>query len=83
VEQLLLITGFLPPPDPDEFVKYEHFVVKEHEQAVLDIMGWHSLDDGGPGTQEMTVEQVRHLAELLCEPPPSHLVLFIETCTGS
>lgn len=76
----LVISGFLPDPNPDEFIKYERVIDHQDEQAILKIMGWTCLEDGCDGEQEMTAEQVKRVVSYLGERPLSHLTLFISTC---
>jgi len=73
----LWISGFLKGDDDDDSLKYDHTVQPEHEAAVLEILGWSSLEESPEGEWLLTSNQVQHIAVLINESLPTELDLFI------
>jgi len=74
----LCIEGFLPEGYENEFVQFELDVAPEINQAVLDLVGWESLQDGvRHGVVELTEEQARLIGGVLGKPIPSELDICI------
>jgi len=73
----LCITGFLPDSFEDSSLKYELDVAPEFEQRVMDILGWKSLDAEADGELPLTREQVSQIADVVEEPLPDNLDMFI------
>ncbi|RON50240.1 pyocin S6 family toxin immunity protein [Pseudomonas frederiksbergensis] len=57
----LWISGFLKDDVEDDSLKYEHTVRPEFEVAIMDILGWNSLDESTDGEWLLTGEQARQI----------------------
>ncbi|VVQ33984.1 hypothetical protein PS943_03593 [Pseudomonas fluorescens] len=73
----LWISGFLKDSDEDDSLKYDLTVRPEFEVAVMDVLGWKSLDESADGEWLLTGEQVQQVAIALNEQLPTELDLFI------
>lgn len=73
----LWISGFLTGDDEDDSLKYDFTVRPELEVAVMDVLGWKSLDESADGEWLLTGEQVQQIAKVLNEQLPTELDLFI------
>jgi hypothetical protein len=74
----LCIEGFFPDGHEDEFLQFELDVPVEFNDAVLDLVGWKSLDDGAQyGSMDLTSTQVVRLEEILGETIPHDLDISI------
>ena len=73
----LWISGFLKNSDEDDSLKYDLTVRPEFEVAVMDVLGWKSLDESADGEWLLTGEQVKQVAKALNEQLPTDLDLFI------
>ncbi|UVE48720.1 hypothetical protein KS461_13475 [Pseudomonas chlororaphis] len=74
----LCITGFLPDEANDDSLQYELDVAPEFNQAVLDLVGWNSLEESvRHGVVELTAAQVRQIESVLGQPIPSDLDVCI------
>lgn len=76
----LLIMGFLPEPHDDDSEKFSYFVKPDQEERILQIIGWHSLNEGCDGVQDLDAEQTLEISRLLSEPRLLALSLSITTC---
>lgn len=73
----LWISGFLKDSDEDDSLKYDLTIRPEFEVAVMDVLGWKSLDESADGEWLLTGEQVQQVAKALNEQLPTDLDLFI------
>ncbi|KJZ64285.1 pyocin S6 family toxin immunity protein [Pseudomonas fluorescens] len=73
----LWISGFLKDSNEDDSLKYDLTVRPEFEVAVMDVLGWKSLDESADGEWLLTSEQVQQIAIALNEQLPTELDLFI------
>lgn len=73
----LWISGFLKGDDEDDSLKYDHTVPPEHEAAVMEVLGWDSLEGSPDGEWLLTSNQVQQIAVLINESLPTALDLFI------
>lgn len=73
----LELTGFLPPDHADDFIKFSLDVDPAFEQAVLDVMGWVSLEAEIVGDLQLTAVQVDKISSVINETLPRDLDLFI------
>lgn len=74
----LCIAGFFPDGHENEFVQFELDVAPQFNQAVLDVVGWESLQEGVKhGVVELTAAQVRQIESVLGKPIPSDLDICI------
>ncbi len=74
----LCIAGFFPDGHENEFVQFELDVAPEFSQAVLDLVGWGSLEEGvRHGVVELTATQARQIENVLGKPMPSDLDICI------
>ncbi|QZP32032.1 pyocin S6 family toxin immunity protein [Pseudomonas sp. DR48] len=73
----LWISGFLKGDEAGDFLKFEHTVRPENENAVMDAFGWKSLDEAADGETHLTGEQTRKIAAVLNQQLPTKLELFI------
>lgn len=73
----LWISGFLTGDDEVDSLKYDFTVRPELEVAVMDVLGWKSLDESADGEWLLTGEQVQQIAKVLNEQLPTELDLFI------
>ncbi|WP_414890061.1 pyocin S6 family toxin immunity protein [Pseudomonas chlororaphis] len=74
----LCITGFLPDEANDDSLQCELDVAPEFNQAVLDLVGWSSLEEGvRHGVVELITVQVRQIESVLGQPIPSDLDICI------
>ena len=74
---LLEITGFLIDDGEDDSIKFALDVKTEFEQAVMDILGWESMEAEVVGDQPLTTTQIEEIAHVIKEPLPLDLDLFI------
>lgn len=73
----LWISGFLKGDEAGDFLKFEHTVQPECESAILDVLGWKSLDEAEDGEWHLTDEQAQKIAEVINQQLPTELELFI------
>lgn len=74
----LCIEGFFHDGHENEFVQFELDVAPEFNQAVLDVVGWKSLQDGvRHGVVELSEEQARQIGSVLGKPIPNELDICI------
>jgi hypothetical protein len=74
----LCIEGFYREGHENEFVQFGLDVAPEYNQAVLDLVGWKSLQDGvRHGVIELTEEQARQIGVMLGTPIPNDLDICI------
>jgi len=73
----LWISGFLKGDDEDDSLKFNLNVAREHEAAVMDTIGWKSLDESADGEWLLTGAQTQQLNQILGEELPKDLDLFI------
>jgi len=74
----LCLEGFSPPDHGDDFVQFELDVSPKSNQAVLDVVGWRSLEEGvRDGVVELTAEQVRKIEAVLGKPIQNELEISI------
>lgn len=73
----LCITGFLPDDNDDTSLKYELKVSGEFEQSIVMLLGHESLNSMASGEWLLTTEQVKQIADLIDEPIPKNLDIFI------
>jgi hypothetical protein len=74
---LLWISGFLKGEDEDDSLKYDLTVQPKHEVAVIDILGWKSLNESPDGEWLLTAEQAQQIAVAINKQLPVELDLFI------
>jgi hypothetical protein len=73
----LEITGFLPPDNEDDLIKFSLDVTPELEQRVMDVLGWESLEAEIVGDLQLTATQVEQISSVINELLPQDLDLFI------
>ncbi|MGY3255145.1 pyocin S6 family toxin immunity protein [Pseudomonas chlororaphis] len=74
----LCIAGFFPDGHENEYVQFELDVAPGFNQAVLDLVGWSSLEEGVKhGVVALTATQVRQIESVLGQPIPSDLDICI------
>lgn len=73
----LRIAGFLPDEAGDDSLKYRLRVSQEHEQAVMDILGWKSMAEESDGELELTTPQVKAISLATHEELPLAMEYFI------
>ncbi|WP_420030071.1 pyocin S6 family toxin immunity protein [Pseudomonas chlororaphis] len=74
----LCVAGFFPDGHENECVQFELDVAPEFNQAVLDRVGWSSLEEGvRHGVVALTATQVRQIESVLGQPIPSDLDICI------
>jgi len=74
----LCIAGFFPDGHENEFVQYELDVAPEFNQAVLDVVGWESLQDGVKhGVVGLSSQQVVQIENVLGTSMPKELDICI------
>lgn len=74
----LCIAGFFPDGHENEFVQFELDVAPELNQAVLDLVGWKSLEEGvRQGVVDLTATQVIQIENVLGKPIPNELDICI------
>lgn len=73
----LEITGFLVDDSEDDSIKFSLDVSSEFEAAVMDVLGWESLEAEVVGEFPLTTTQVEEIADVIKEPLPLSLDLFI------
>lgn len=74
----LCIAGFFPDGHENEFVQYELDVAPEFNQAVLDVVGWVSLQDGVKhGVLGLSSQQVGQIENVLGTSMPKELDICI------
>ncbi|MEG1038522.1 MAG: pyocin S6 family toxin immunity protein [Hafnia sp.] len=74
----LCIAGFFPDGHEDEFVQFELDVAPEFNQAVLEVVGWKSLQAGvKDGVVELTAIQVARIEAILGKSIPRELDICI------
>ncbi|MDF2642892.1 MAG: hypothetical protein K0R45_2165 [Pseudomonas sp.] len=71
------ITGYLPDGNEDEFIKYEHDVNAEFNDELLKLLGHNSLDELAIGMWPLTEDQVGQISQIIKEPLPLNLEIFI------
>ncbi len=74
----LCIAGFFPDGHENEFVQFELDVAPEFNQAVLDVVGWKSLQDGvRHGVVDLSSEHVVQIENVLGKSMPKELDICI------
>ena len=73
----LWISGFLKNDAEDDALKFDLVVKPEYEDAVLNILGWKSLEESPDGEWLLSMEQVGQVSTAVNEPLPSNLDVFI------
>ncbi|MCQ3002500.1 pyocin S6 family toxin immunity protein [Pseudomonas syringae] len=73
----LWISGFLKDDAEDDALKFDLVVKPEYEDAVLNILGWESLEESPDGEWLLSMEQVGQVSTAVNEPLPSNLDVFI------
>lgn len=73
----LWISGFLKDDAEDDALKFDLVVQPEYEDAVLNILGWKSLEESPDGEWLLSMEQVGQVSTAVNEPLPSNLDVFI------
>ena len=73
----LWISGFLKNDAEDDTLKYDFIVKPDHEIAVLDLLGWPSLDGAPDGEWLLSDEQIKKMATAIGEQLPVELDIFI------
>jgi hypothetical protein len=73
----LWISGFLKHDAEDDTLKYDFIVKPDHEQAVLDLLGWASLDGAPDGEWLLSDEQIEKMAKAIGEQVQLELDIFI------
>lgn len=73
----LEITGFFSEDHEDDFIQFELDVNPEHEAAIMAILGWQSLAEEVVGELPLSTVQVRQIEEVIRQPLPENLDLFI------
>jgi len=73
----LEITGFLVDNSADDSIKFELDVKPEFEQAVTDVLGRESIAAEVAGELPLTTSQIEEIADVIKEPLPLDLDLFI------
>ncbi|PHN24071.1 pyocin S6 family toxin immunity protein [Pseudomonas sp. ICMP 561] len=73
----LWISGFLKDDAEDDALKFDLVVKPEYEGAVLNILGWKSLEESPDGEWLLSIEQVGQVSTAVNEPLPSNLDVFI------
>ncbi|MPQ69665.1 pyocin S6 family toxin immunity protein [Pseudomonas sp. MWU12-2323] len=73
----LWISGFLAGDNEDDSLKYSLTVQPDFEQAIMGVLGWDGFDKSPDGEWLLTSEQVREIAAVVNEAPPTELDLFI------
>nr|WP_122667423.1 pyocin S6 family toxin immunity protein [Pseudomonas viridiflava] len=73
----LWISGFLKNDAEDDALKFDLVVKPEYEDAVLNILGWESLEKSPDGEWLLSMEQVGEVSTAVNEPLPSNLDVFI------
>ncbi|WP_124301468.1 pyocin S6 family toxin immunity protein [Pseudomonas chlororaphis] len=74
----LCIAGFFPDGHENECVQFELDVAPKFNQAVLDRVGWSSLEEGvRHGVVALTATQVRQIESVLGQRIPSDLDICI------
>lgn len=73
----LWISGFLKDDAEDDALKFDLVVKREYEDAVLEILGWESLEESPDGEWLLSIEQVGQVSTAVNEPLPSNLDVFI------
>ncbi|RRV07009.1 hypothetical protein EGJ27_14790 [Pseudomonas sp. v388] len=73
----LEITGFLPPDNEDDFIKFSLDISPENEPRVMDVLGWKSLEAEIAGDLQLTVAQAEKISSVIDELLPRDLDLFI------
>jgi len=75
---LIAITGFLADASEDDSTKLKIHVKPEFEQAVMDLMGWESLETGYAGIP-LTSFKAQKISAVIKETIPTDLDLYIGT----
>ncbi|WP_030138641.1 pyocin S6 family toxin immunity protein [Pseudomonas fluorescens] len=73
----LEITGYFSEGHEDDFIQFELDVPPEYESAIMKILGWRSLADEIVGELPLSVAQVRQIEQVIQQPLPENLDLFI------
>lgn len=75
---LIAITGFLADASEDDSIKLKIHVNPDAEQAVMDLMGWESLETGYAGIP-LTSIKAQQISAVIKETIPTDLDLYIGT----
>ncbi|TDF77650.1 pyocin S6 family toxin immunity protein [Pseudomonas sp. H9] len=74
----LCIEGFFPDGHEDEFVQFELDVAQEFNQAVLEVVGWKSLQAGvKEGVVDLTTTQIAQIETILGKSIPREFDICI------
>ncbi|MBM3105139.1 hypothetical protein IIE18_08325 [Pseudomonas sp. V1] len=75
---ILCIEGFFPDSHENEFVQFELDVEPEFTQAVLEVVGWASLQAGvKDGVVDLTPTQITQIEAILDKTIPRDLDVCI------
>lgn len=75
---LIAITGFLADASEDDSIKLKIHAKPDAEQAVMDLMGWESLETGYAGIP-LTSNQAQQISAVIQASIPIDLDLYIGT----
>jgi hypothetical protein len=73
----LCISGFLPDDAEDDLIKFELDLDSSFNDQVLQLLGHRSLEMMAEGEWLLTHEQATQLSEIIGQPLPTELTLFI------
>ncbi|MCF4998333.1 hypothetical protein GIW70_14160 [Pseudomonas syringae] len=74
----LCIESFFPDGHENEFLQFYLDIAPELNQAILDLVGWKSLQEGVEyGVMELTAKQARQVEDVLGTPIPTELDICI------
>lgn len=73
----LWVSGFLKDDAEDDTLKFDLIVKPEFEDAILKTLAWESLEAEASGEHPLTTAQVGAITDVIKEPLPVHLDLFI------
>ncbi|MDD2050166.1 pyocin S6 family toxin immunity protein [Pseudomonas putida] len=74
----LCIEGFFPDSHENQFVQFELDVAPEFNQAVLEVVGWESLQAGvKEGVVDLTTAQITQIEMILGRSIPRELDICI------
>lgn len=73
----LCISGFLIDDSDDDSLKFELDVPEHQEQGVMEVMGWKNFAEGAEGEFALHTKQIQQIEQVLKEPLPHHLALYI------
>ncbi|MDD2058500.1 pyocin S6 family toxin immunity protein [Pseudomonas sp. GD03860] len=73
----LCISGFLPDDPVDDLIKFELYVDSSFNDQIVQALGHKSLNAMAEGEWLLTSEQVVQISEIISQPLPTDLKLFI------